>query len=316
MGILVTGGAGFVGSHLVERLAREAPHPIAVFDNLYRGRTENLAACSNRIRFVKGDIRDRHTLGRLTRGIQVVFHLAAQSNVIGAANNLRYSTSSNIAGTLNVLEAARQNGVRRVVFASSREVYGDPSSLPVAETAPLVPKNAYGMSKVAGEMCCAMLAGSKLETVVLRLANVYGPRDRDRVIPLFLENALRGRPLMLYGGGQVLDFIWIDYVVTALIRAGLGDHIPGPVNVGSGEGIRIAELAQRILELTNSNSELRYLPGRGLEVVAFVADTTRASRVLGINSRHQSLFWLPDLIASSKRRITPSTSACLTGAPA
>lgn len=314
--ILVTGGAGFIGSHLVEQLCLEGYRSFTVVDNLHRGRTENLASCWNHIQFVRVDIRDRHTLGRLMRGIDVVFHLAAQSNVMGACTNLGYSASTNIAGTLGILEAGRQNGVRRVVFTSSREVYGDPSSLPVAEAAPLAPKNAYGTSKVAGEMCCAMLAGSGLETVVLRLANVYGPRDHDRVIPCFLENALTGRALTLYGGDQILDFIWIDWVVAALLRVGLGGHVAGPINIGSGEGTSIAELARHILKLTNSTSDLRLLPSRASEVVRFVADTTRAKQVLGINPDHKSLFWLPDLIVWTKRHLATSVSSHLTRIPA
>ncbi len=205
--VLVTGGAGFIGSHLVGRLIRNGHKSITILDNLSRGRTENLAAAWDSIRFVKGDIRDQETVARLMKGIDLVFHLAAQSNVIGAIQDVDYSSSTNIVGTAVIMQAARAAGVRRLVFTSSREVYGDPSNLPVPETAPLIPKNAYGMSKVAGEMCCTMSAGQPPETAILRLANVYGSRDYGRVIPLFIESALDGRPVTIYGGNQILDFI-------------------------------------------------------------------------------------------------------------
>jgi UDP-glucose 4-epimerase len=239
------------------------------------------------------------------RNADVVFHLAAQSNVIGALQDVDYSSSTNIVGTAAILQAARAAGVRRVVFTSSREVYGDPADLPVSETAPLCPKNAYGMSKVAGEMCCRMSTGDALETVILRLANVYGPRDRGRVIPLFLENALNGKPLTVYGGNQILDFVHVGHVADALMKAGFGEYVACPVNVGSGKGTTIRELAERILKLTNSDSKIRWLPGRDVEVVRYVADTARARTLLGLEHRDDPLFRLSELIAWTAKESLP-----------
>jgi UDP-glucose 4-epimerase len=304
--ILVAGGAGFIGSHLVQRLVFQGHRSITVLDNLIRGRTANLAAVWHSIRFVSADIRDWHTLDRLVQNTDLIFHLAAQSNVIGAVEDLDYSSSTNIVGTAAILQAAHAAGVRRVVFTSSREVYGDPADLPVPETAPLRPKNAYGMSKVAGEMCCRMSMGQALETVVLRLANVYGPRDRGRVIPLFVENALKGRPLTVYGGNQVLDFVYVDHVVDALMKAGFERHIADPVNIGSGRGTSIAELAERILQLTDSGSKVSWMPSRDLDVVGFVADTTKARTLLGLEYPSDPLYRLPELIALSAAEIPPA----------
>jgi UDP-glucose 4-epimerase len=295
--ILVTGGAGFIGSHLVQRLVAEGYQAVTVVDNLSRGRTANLSAVWESVSFVKADIRNYSAVARLVRNSDVVFHLAAQSNVIGAVQDVDYSSSTNVVGTATILQAARAAGVRRLVFTSSREVYGDPSAVPVPEIAPLCPKNAYGMSKVAGEMCCTMSTGSSLETVILRLANVYGSRDRDRVVPLFVESALNGRPLQVYGGRQILDFVHVDHVVNALVTVGFGKHIDCPVNVGSGKGITIIELAKRILDLTNSDSEIAWMPSRKVEVVRFVADTSRARRLLGLDHQGDPLARLPEVIA-------------------
>jgi len=295
MKIIVTGGAGFIGTHLVERLSSDRNNNIVVIDNLHRGRVEHLPL-NGRVTFSQADIRDCGVLTEAFRGCDVVFHLAAQSNVLGAVADLEYSFSSNVVGTFNVLEAAKCAGVRRVVFTSSREVYGDPDETPVQETAPLRPKNAYGASKAAAELYCRVRSRDDPEVVILRLANVYGPRDRDRVIPIFVNNALRGEPLTLYGGEQVVDFIWIGVVVEALMRAGFGELIHEPVNVGSGIGITIDSLAKRILKLTGSRSPLLISPRREVEVTRFVACNTRARSLLGIEPQIDPLSHLADVI--------------------
>jgi UDP-glucose 4-epimerase len=195
-----------------------------------------------------------------------------------------------------VVEHARAAGVRRLVFTSSREVYGDPEELPVLESAPLRPKNAYGMSKVAGEMCCAIYAGDRLEIVVLRLANVYGPGDWGRVIPLFVERALRGEALTIYGGSQILDFVHVSRVIDVLMRAAFEEHVLGPVNVGSGKGTSIAELADRVLEITHSTSRICVNPSREMEVVRFVADIARARQLLGFAPPEDPLHGLAEQV--------------------
>jgi len=295
MHILVTGGAGFIGTHLVERLAAERTGRIVVLDNLRRSTRERLDRLSREIAFVQSDIRDYHALHEAMRGIDLVFHLAAHSNVIGAEQDTEYCFQANVAGTFHVLEAARRSGVKRVVFTSSREVYGDPVELPVPETAPLQPKNAYGVSKAAAELYCRLFSEGGLDVAVLRLANVYGPRDRDRVIPIFMENAVRGRPLVLYGGSQILDLVWIDTVIGALLKAGFNESIGGPVNVGSGRGTSIRDLAQRILEVTQSSSPIEVLPARTVEVTQFVADLDRARRVFGIEPSPDPLSHLNEI---------------------
>ncbi len=295
MRIAVTGGAGFIGSHLVDRLAADGAHDIVVIDNLHRGRVAGLPL-SSRVSFREVDIRNREALLDAIGGCEVVFHLAAQSNVLGAEAHLDYSFSTNVTGTFHVLTAAKSVGVRRVVFTSSREVYGDPERTPVEETAPLLPKNAYGASKAAAEMYCRVLSDN---VTILRLANVYGPGDRSRVIPIFIDNALRGEPLQLYGGEQVVDFIWVGVVVEALMRAGFGAWIGEPVNIGSGTGITIRELATRIVETIGGRSQLVVMPVREVEVTRFIASTARAQRLLGIQPPEDPLSHLGEVIRAS-----------------
>jgi UDP-glucose 4-epimerase len=307
--VLVTGGAGFIGRHLVRRLL-EAPGvaQVRVLDNLFRpcpapgDMLDDPLVCDRRVRFVKGDIRDRQAVREAVEGAELVFHLAAQSNVLGSVTDLDYSFSTNVAGTMNLLEAARGSGaVRRFVFASSREVYGEPDELPVAETAPLAPKNAYGASKVAAEAYCGAFAAQGLGVSVVRMANVYGPGDRDRVIPLFCGRALAGEPLIIYGGGQVIDFVPVGLTCEALLRAA-EKELPGPVNIGSGQGATLQELAARVAAcLSERGVETRLLPPRGPEVVRFVASVERMRDWLGLAPPSDPLAELPGVLASMQR---------------
>lgn len=297
MAVLVTGGAGFIGSHLVSALAASGVE-VVVLDNLRRGRREPLAALerSGAVRFVEGDVRDRATLAAAMQGLTQVYHLAAQSNVLGAVADLDYSFGSNVVGTFNVLVAARDAGVSRVVFTSSREVYGEVDRLPVAEDRPLNPKNLYGASKAAGEVYCrALQAADGPDVSVLRLANVYGPGDSDRVIPIWLDRARRGLNLELYGGEQVLDLVPVELVVRAIRRAGelaLGGQA---INVGSGLGTSLRDLAARVRALPAVAVGTTILPARSIEVTRFVADVTLMKTVLGLEPPADPLEALPSL---------------------
>ena len=293
--IVVTGGAGFIGSHLVDRLVARNAGEIIVVDNFHRGRPENLASAGESIRLISGDIRDRATVEEVLRDAEVVYHLAAQSNVMGSAADLDYSFSTNVNGTFEVLRAARKFGVERVVFASSREVYGDPESLPVSESAQIRPKNPYGASKAAGEAYCRAFDSTNTQVRVLRLTNIYGPRDYERVIPLFLQRAMRNQPLTIYGGGQLIDFFWIDYAVEAMLKAAELPNWPGPVNVGSGRATDLRELARRVIATTGSASEIRIASARNIEVAQFVAATERQLQYLEIRSPTDPLAQLPKL---------------------
>lgn len=306
MKILVTGGAGFIGSHLVRRLVKDRVGSVTVLDNFHRARPENLADCRDEICLLRTDIRNPAALLEALCDVDLVYHLAAQSSVMGAEADADYTFRTNVLGTFELLRAARTSGVRRVVFTSSREVYGDPLRVPVPETAPLKPKNLYGASKVAGEAYCTVFGSDGLETAVLRLANVYGPGDTDRVLPLFFERALQGQPLVLYGGQQVLDFVWIDTVVEALCKVGFGDLIPEPLNIGSGKGVTVSNSSRRVLELTGWRSQVEIVPARQTEVTRFVADVTRARQVLGLQQPADPLFGLAGMLDWTRRQVAIS----------
>jgi UDP-glucose 4-epimerase len=300
--VLVTGGAGFLGSHLVDALVRRGDH-VTVLDSLRRGTPANLngAVGAGSATVLTDDIRDYGSVIRAVDGAELVFHLAAQSNVMGAIEDPEYSLTTNVLGTYNVLKAAAAAGVRRVVFSSSREVYGEPERLPVSESSPLAPKSFYGASKVSGEAYCRAWRGAAgLECQILRFANAYGPRDRDRVIPLWVERAAAGEPLLIYGGEQILDFVWVGRCVSALLAAATCPQ-DGPINVGSGQGTPLPTLARRIIDLAGSRSTTQLLPARDVEVVRFVADVSKMRDVLGVQPQTDPLSGLSALVAPGRR---------------
>jgi UDP-glucose 4-epimerase len=297
--VVVTGGAGFIGSHLVDRLLVDTDADVVVLDNLHRGRLTNLTqhVDTPRLSFVQGDIRDARLVEDMLGGADVVYHLAAQSTVMGAVEDLDYNFSTNVIGTFNVLKAAARECVRRFVFASSREVYGEPIELPVDEGHPLLSINFYGASKVMGEAYCrAFRRAYGLNTVILRLANAYGQRDFGRVIPSWIEMAAAGEQLTVYGGRQVLDFVWVGQVVEALMRTAALDGPTPPINVGSGTGTRIVDLARRIRLMSASRSHVELVPARAVEVVQYVARIDRMRQLLHIEPTPDPLAHLSELL--------------------
>jgi UDP-glucose 4-epimerase len=297
--VVVTGGAGFIGSHLVDRLLADTHAQVVVLDNLHRGRLTNLAhhADSPRLSIIQGDVRDADLVLQTVRGADAIYHLAAQSTVMGAVEDLDYSFSTNVIGTFNALRAAAREGVGRFVFASSREVYGEPIELPVDEGQPLLAINFYGASKVMGEAYCrAFRRAHGLNAVILRLANVYGPRDFGRVIPLWVEQASAGEDLTVYGGKQVLDFTWVGQIVEALMRTAELEGPTPPINIGSGTGTRIVDLARRIRLMAGSHSQIRLVPARAVEVVQYVARVDRMRQLLRVEPTSDPLANLPELV--------------------
>ena len=222
MKVLVTGGAGFIGSNLVVRLVGEG-HGVRVLDDLCTGYRDNVP---DGVELVVGDVSDETITRSAMDGVEIVFHQAARRSVVGSVEQPLRTDTANVHGTLGVLEAARLAGVRRVVSASSSSVYGGAAQLPTPESAPLTPRSPYAVSKLAGEHYCRVYTELHgLETVSLRYFNIYGPRQRPdsayaAVIPLFIEALADGRRPTVYGdGGQSRDFTFIDDAVAANIAA-------------------------------------------------------------------------------------------------
>jgi nucleoside-diphosphate-sugar epimerase len=255
---------------------------------------------------IKGDIRDAAILRTAVQGCDFVFHLAAEATVMGCEQHPDRAQEVNAAGTYNVLRLSADAGVQRVVFASSREVYGQATSLPVRESAQLNPKNVYGATKAAAEMYCNW-ARSFMEVVVLRLANVVGAGDAGRVIPRFIDAAASGRPLLIYGGNQVIDFVSVDVAVQAFIRAAFGEYVTGAVNIATGTGVNIVDAARRVLQACLSASELKILATRTPEVSEFIADTTLMQSSLGVTPSTDALGFLISACRSKRPSLMNSS---------
>ncbi len=296
--IVVTGGAGFIGSHLVDRLLAESCAEIVVLDDLSTGLLANLAQhdAERRLEVVEGDIRDPAVAAAVLRGAGVIYHLAAHPGGSTPAD-AEQAFTTNVVGTFNLLRAAVAQEFPRVVFASSCAVYGEPISLPVEESHPLLAADCYGASKVAAEAYCrAFRRVFGLDTVVLRLAHVYGPRDRDTVIPTWMSQAASGQDLCVQGGKQVLDFIWVGDAVEALVRAGRPDGPLPAINVASGTGTRAHDVARLIRRLVGGQGRIKLLPAPPSGVTRFVGSVERMREVLKLEPPLDPLAHLPSLV--------------------
>jgi UDP-glucose 4-epimerase len=296
--IVITGGAGFIGSHLTERLLASPGVNVVAFDNFSRGRLDNVAHLRDEIRFslIEGDVRDSAAVCEVCEGADIVFHLAAESHVVAAMVDPEYAFQTNVVGTFNVLRAAVTAKVPRLVFASSCEVYGEPISLPAHEDSPLLPINSFGASKVVGEVYCrAFRREFGLNTTILRFASVYGPRDVGRVIPEWVRQARSGQ-FQIFGGKQVLDLIWIGQAVDALVQAAEIDGPAPPINIGSGTGTKIIDVARRIARLAECQPKFQYLPARPMEVTRLIANVERMRQMLAIEPPLDPLAFLPELV--------------------
>jgi UDP-glucose 4-epimerase len=285
--ILVTGGAGFIGKHLCESLI-EDEYEVKCLDNFYRFKEEKISELKSEENFklIEADIRDREEIEPHFEDVDHVVHLAAQSDVAGSLENKDYSFETNVEGTWNVLRASEENNVEKFLFASSREVYGDTEGK-VSEDEELNPKNYYGASKVSGEMYLDQFEEySNLETYALRLANVYGPGDKNRVIPIFLEKAQNNKTLELYGGNQVLDFVWIEDTIEAFTQIIENGSKHRKINIGSGEGTSVRELAHLIKDVSDSESEIKEKEERGFDTQKFISENQKQ---LELNNSTKSL---------------------------
>jgi len=285
---LVTGGAGFIGSHLVDGLLA-AGWSVRVIDDLSSGCERNLAGAIERIEFTRGDVRDTDAMGRIMNGVEVVFHQAAMASVPRSIAMPVLSNSVNVDGTVQVLETARQSGVRRVVYAASSAVYGNSEALPKVETLPPTPLSPYALQKYAGEEYCRLyseLCG--LETVSLRYFNIFGPRqdpnsDYAAVIPCFVSAAVEGKRPVIYGDGeQTRDFIYVENAVKANLLAADAKRASGRViNIAAGRSTSLNVLWNIIRGIVGCDLEAQHAAPRDGDVRDSLADLALASELLG-----------------------------------
>jgi UDP-glucose 4-epimerase len=301
--VLVTGGAGFIGSNLVRALLEDGDS-VRVLDNFSTGNRANLAGLDASIEVVEGELRSYERVHNAVRGTEIVFHLGALGSVPRSVQDPLTSSAVNVEGTLNVLLAARDEGVRRVVFASSSSVYGNQATLPLVESAHPDPISPYGVAKLAAERYCVSFSRvyESFETVALRYFNVFGPRQDPRsqyaaVVPLFLTAVAAGEPVTVYGDGeQSRDFTYVANIVEATIRAGEAAGVSGTVlNVAAGAPATVNALAERVAEILGRPVEKRHLDARPGDVRHSWADVGAAS---------QALAWEPKVSLDEGLRLT------------
>ncbi len=269
MKILVTGGAGFIGSHIVEHFQGKAE--IVVLDNLRTGRKSNLDGLE--CEFIEGSITDRDIVRKAVAGCDYVFHLAAMVSVPESMYNPVECVELNAIGTLIVLEEAAAAGVKKLCFSTSAALYGDNPTVPKIETMVPEPKSPYAVTKLDGEYYCRIFADEgKLKTACLRYFNVFGPRQDPAgpyaaAVPIFIEKAVKNEDITVHGdGGQTRDFIYVKDVVAANVYFAENNELCGVYNVAYGGSITIAELAEKIVVLTGSESRIINGPVRAGDV--------------------------------------------------
>ncbi len=285
---VVTGGAGFIGSHLVEALLGRGEQ-VRVFDDFSTGKRENVEPFLDRIELIEGDLRRLDEVRRAFDAADYVLHQGALSSVPRSVDDPLSTNAVNVSGTLNVLQAARDSGVKRVVNASSSSVYGDLDDFPLLEEADTRPMSPYAVSKLAGEKYCEVFTSLHgLETVSLRYFNVFGPRmdpmsDYAAFVAIFTTGLLEGRPLTVYGDGSISrDWTYVDNVVDANLRAATAGGAAGEAfNVACGACWSLNEVIDVLRALTDVAGDIRYGPQRPGDVPKTLASTDKAGRLLG-----------------------------------
>jgi UDP-glucose 4-epimerase len=281
--VVVTGAAGFIGSHLSDALVAEG-YEVCGIDDFSTGKRENIEQLNGGFRLVEGDITDEDTVRECLEGAELVFHQAALASVPRSIDDPVTTGDVNVIGTLNLLEQSRKSGVRRFVYASSSSVYGDSETLPKMETMPANPLSPYAVSKLVGEYNCRVFSHIHgMETVSLRYFNVFGPRqDPDSqyaaVVPIFIRHLLESESPTIYGDGeQSRDFTYVENVVRANINAARSPNGSGETfNVACGEKYTVNELFSKLKTLSGGSSEAVYDPPRPGDVKHSMADIGRA----------------------------------------
>jgi nucleoside-diphosphate-sugar epimerase len=304
---LVTGGAGFIGSTIAKELAASGAEVI-VLDNLSSGYRANVDG-TPRIRLVESDVRDAASVIAAAAGADVIFHLAASVGNQRSINQPVNDAEVNVIGTIRVLEAARNAGVRKVVISSSAGIFGELKTLPIREDHPAEPDSPYGASKLCAEkegLAYAKLYG--MEVVCLRYFNVYGPSQRfdayGNVIPIFVFQMLRGEPVTIFGDGeQTRDFVNVRDVAQANIKAAMAPGVSGAFNIGSGTRISINDLAARLRAASGLNPVVRHGPPRAGDVRDSLADIGAARRAFGFEPAVTMDEGLPEYIRWARTEV-------------
>ena len=287
MTVLVTGGAGFIGSNLVRRLKDEG-YDVRVHDNFSTGYRSNLEGLD--VELVEGDLRSYERVATAARGVDVIFHQGALPSVPRSIQDPLTTSAVNIEGTLNVLLAARDEGIRRVVFSSSASVYGSSRQMPTTEESAPDPVSPYGVAKLAAERYCVSFSRvyESFETVVLRYFNVFGPRQSPysqyaAAVPLFITRIAAGDEIDVYGDGeQSRDFTFVANVVDATIRAGDAEGANGEIfNVAAGSPASVNRVAETIGTIVGKPVRRRELPRRAGDLRDSWADLSKSGRILG-----------------------------------
>jgi UDP-glucose 4-epimerase len=312
---VVTGGAGFIGSNIVDALVRRGDR-VRVFDNFSSGRRENLGGVHDHVELIEGDLRDADAVRRAVAGAEVVLHQGALPSVQRSIEDPLATNAVNVDGTLNVLVAAREAGVRRVVVASSSSVYGDTPTLPKVETMPMDPRSPYAVSKAATEhYALAWAAAFGVPAIALRYFNVYGPRqnpdsDYAAVIPRFVTRMLHGRPPTIYGDGlQSRDFSFVEDVVHAnLLAAAAPAEVSGAFNIAVGDRHTLLDLVAALNRLLGTDLAPEHAPPRAGEVRHSQAAIDLAGSVLGFEPRYSLAQGLERTVAYYREH-TPERSA-------
>jgi len=286
MNILVTGGAGFIGSHLADALLALG-HNVTILDNLITGKRQNLPEYHKNMTFIEGDIRDVALVSKIMQKMDMVFHLAACVSVQKSMEEPEYSKSMNIDGFFTILEAAKATHVKKFIFASSAAVYGDPQSFPIKETDKTVPTSPYGLEKLVGEQYLQLYADIYgMDYIAGRFFNVYGERQDPQspytgVMSIFEDRAQRGDDLYIYGDGtQIRDFISVSEVINSLIRLAFSKEC-GIFNIGTGTETTLTTLAETILKKHHLPlCKIHYTDARIGDIKRSVADISKIKNII------------------------------------
>lgn len=301
--VLIVGGAGFIGSHTADILMEQGV-PVRILDNLSSGHRSNLPDTHPLMEFIEGDMRDADTVKAAMQGISHVVHLAAQVSVVASLEDPEFSAQQNIIGYLNVLDAAKNAGVKRMVYASSAAIYGEPHSLPLTEDVPMQQLSPYGLEKKVNEDYADLyhrLHG--FSAIGMRFFNVYGPRQDPKspyagVIALFMDRIKDKLPLTVNGDGEhTRDFIYVRDVARTNVAA-LGVDVPGACNVATGKKTSLNDLIEVLAEITANPADVTYGPEREGDIVHSLADPAKMNTEIGVIAETDLKTGLTKLLAS------------------